>query len=162
MPPENTRLEEAGEWLPVAADDLRLADAALGLEPPITGLALYHAQQAAEKALKAYLIFRGHTFPFTHNLTELARPLVDLDTLLLAVAQPGLDLSDFATLYRYPGEPELPTVEQARPWVGAARAIRAAVEDRVRAQPSESALGAQQDFKADLSPEIEEGDRNQS
>jgi len=59
MNPENARREEAGEWLRVAGDDLRLAETALTLVPPITGLALYHAQQVAEKALKAYLVFRG-------------------------------------------------------------------------------------------------------
>jgi HEPN domain-containing protein len=143
MHPENTQLEEALEWLRVASDDLRLADAALALEPPITGLALYHAQQAAEKALKAYLVFRGHTFPFTHNLTELARPLAALDEKLLAIVRQGLDLSDFATLYRYPGEPEPPTVGQARPWIVTARAIHAAVEDRVRTRSEPSRGGAE-------------------
>ncbi|MFN0165112.1 MAG: HEPN domain-containing protein [Bryobacteraceae bacterium] len=105
MQPENKRLEEAAEWLRVAADDLRLADVALGLEPPITGLALYHAQQAAEKALKAYLVFRGHAYPFMHNLTELARPLAALDTTLLTVVEPGLDLSDFAPFADTRGNP---------------------------------------------------------
>src|ERR1700736_1026933 len=103
MPPDNARLDEATEWLRIASDDLRLADLALETVPPITGLALYHAQQAAEKALKVYLVFRGRAFPLTHNLAELARPLEELDTTLLSVVQPNLDLSNFATLYRYPG-----------------------------------------------------------
>jgi hypothetical protein len=77
------------------------------------------------------LVYCGRPFPFTHNLGELARPLEDLDAELLAVVRSGLDLSDFATLYRYPGEPELPTVEQARPWIDAAGAIRAAVAARI-------------------------------
>ena len=143
MQSDNTRREEASEWLRVASDDLRLADAALGLEPPITGLALYHAQQAAEKALKEHLVFRGHTFPFTHNLTQLARPLADLDADLLVVVQPGLDLSDFATLYRYPGEPQSPTVDQARPWIETARTVYAAVESRVKARPLDSTPDAE-------------------
>jgi HEPN domain-containing protein len=32
---------------------------------------LFHAQQAAEKALKAILILEGVDFPFTHNLQRL-------------------------------------------------------------------------------------------
>jgi hypothetical protein len=44
MNPERTRLEEATEWLRVAADDLRVAEAAVLLEPPVAGL----AQQAAK------------------------------------------------------------------------------------------------------------------
>jgi len=34
----------------------------------------------------------------THNLAELAQPLAELDTTLLSVIRPNLDLSDFATL----------------------------------------------------------------
>ena len=33
--------------------------------------ACFHAQQAAEKLLKAYLIWREVDFPFTHNLSTL-------------------------------------------------------------------------------------------
>ena len=50
----NARRNEAAEWLRVAGDDLRLADVALTLDPPIIGLAVYHAQQTVEKALKAH------------------------------------------------------------------------------------------------------------
>src|SRR5947209_16571636 len=107
MQPDNRRREEATEWLRLVNDDLRLADLALDVVPPITGLALYYAQQAAEKALKAYLLYRGRAFPLTHSLSELSRPLTDLDPALLAIVLPNLDLSEFATLYRYPGEPVL-------------------------------------------------------
>ncbi len=116
----------------IASDDLRIADAALGLDPPVTGLALSHAQQAAEKALKAYLVYHDRTFPLTHNLKDLARPFEDLDSSLLEVVRPGLDLTDFATLYRYPGEAESPDVGQARPWIESARAVVTAIEQRVK------------------------------
>ena len=62
MKPDNRRLEEAAEWLRHVTDDLRLADLALDAVPPITGLALYHAQQAAEKALKHICCFAAGPF----------------------------------------------------------------------------------------------------
>ena len=57
-------------WLRKAASDLRTIEAAIGVGAFDT--ACFHAQQAAEKALKAYLIHCEVEFPFTHNLTKLA------------------------------------------------------------------------------------------
>ena len=57
-------------WLRKAESDLAAVELALN-----AGLALdtacFHAQQGAEKLLKAYLLARGVEFPFTHNLTRL-------------------------------------------------------------------------------------------
>jgi hypothetical protein len=77
--------------------------------------------------------------PDNRRLEEAAEWLrfVTEDLRLADIVLPHLDLSAFATLYRYPGEPVLPTVAQARPWVEAARGIYAAVEERVKAPTSE-------------------------
>ena len=64
----------------------------------------FHAQQCAEKLVKALLIHKGTTPPKTHALTELSR--------LLAQTCPGWDwpaeelrfLSHSAVAFRYPGE----------------------------------------------------------
>lgn len=78
-----------------------------------------------------------------------------LDPKLLAVVQPGLKLTDFATLYRYPGEPEIPSVDEARPWVEVARSIFAAVEQRVAIPAPESEPVAASDSTEEGSPEGE-------
>ena len=80
------------------------------LEPPITGLALYHAQQAAEKALKAVLVSLDIEFPRTHNIRTL------LDLLPGEIPTPSkileaASLTDYAVLSRYPGYQE--PIEQA-------------------------------------------------
>lgn len=51
------------EWLRRAADDLRAA-------PPLLADALFHCQQAVEKAFKAFLTFHNQPFRRTHNLEE--------------------------------------------------------------------------------------------
>ena len=94
----------ACRWLRKALDDLRLAEAAMdiGVDP---GLAAFHAQQAAEKALKALLVAYGVPAPRTHDLWE----LIDLlgkktDTSYLR----GIDaeeLTYYAVEPRYPGPP---------------------------------------------------------
>src|SRR5204862_953151 len=64
-------INEARDWLARADLDLRLAERALGIPPELAAGAAYHAQQAAEKALKAFLAAHNQPFPLTHNLTVL-------------------------------------------------------------------------------------------
>ena len=59
MPPEAA---EVRQWLRKAVNDQRAARAALDQDPPITDVAAFHCQQAAEKLLKAYLVWRGQAF----------------------------------------------------------------------------------------------------
>ncbi|NUM45036.1 MAG: HEPN domain-containing protein [Anaerolineales bacterium] len=73
MPLEQEFPGSAKDWLRYARGDLQLA------RTRKTSLILYaalcfHAQQAAEKSLKAVLIGHGIPFPRTHNL----RTLLDL------------------------------------------------------------------------------------
>jgi HEPN domain-containing protein len=64
--------EEAKRWLDAAAEDLRLVDAALGLEPSSYAGATFHCQQAAEKIVKGLLVARARRPTKTHDLQRLA------------------------------------------------------------------------------------------
>ena len=61
---------EAERWLVKASEDL--ADARVLLEHGSPGAASFHAQQAAEKALKAVLLEQQGAFPRIHDLAVLA------------------------------------------------------------------------------------------
>ncbi|MGB9610524.1 MAG: HEPN domain-containing protein [Bryobacteraceae bacterium] len=61
------------QWLESAASDLRLARLASQHRGVRREQICFHAQQAAEKALKAVLLFQEMEFPFTHDLEELLR-----------------------------------------------------------------------------------------
>ncbi len=63
----------AAEWRSAAAEDLRVAHL-LSTESPSTGA--FHAQQAAEKGLKAAAIAVGDDLPRTHILNDLADELI--------------------------------------------------------------------------------------
>lgn len=55
------------EWLRHADDDLRMARVAFKLKSAVPyTLIAYHAQQCAEKSLKAYLVFKKIDFPYSH------------------------------------------------------------------------------------------------
>ena len=64
--PPDEIVAKVREWAAHADDDLRVAEHTLTLpdECPYR-LVAYHAQQCAEKYLKAFLVLRGIDFPFT-------------------------------------------------------------------------------------------------
>jgi hypothetical protein len=66
---EKERLRKVKEWARSADEDLRLARHGLALKSACPyRLIAYHAQQCAEKYLKAFLVFEGVDFPYTHNI----------------------------------------------------------------------------------------------
>lgn len=129
MPPRSS--EEAQEWLRVAVSDLRMAALALEATPPLIGGALYHCQQAAEKSLKAFLVWREVRYPLTHNLGELLSLCAPLDGSLEADVLPAVKLTEFATLFRYPADVEEPTLDEAREWLALARCVNESVSRRL-------------------------------
>jgi len=108
-----------------------MAELGLNDDPPVVGGALYHCQQAAEKALKGFLVFRGIQYPLTHNLGELLRLCATIEQSLEAEVLPALKLTEFATLFRYPGELEQPTLEEAQGWLALARGVYEDVRRRL-------------------------------
>ncbi len=104
---------EAREWLERAELDLRLSERALHIPPALAGGAAYHAQQAAEKALKAFLAAHDQPFPFTHNLNTLLPRCAALDAGFGQFAGAASSLTPYATQFRYPGGPIEPAVMDA-------------------------------------------------
>ncbi len=113
MTPPSLRAEEAREWLAMAARDLRMADLALADRVPLTGEALYHAQQVAEKSLKAFLVWHNVAYPLTHDIRRLLELCAQFDPTLDAALTKAVDLTQFAVRFRYPGEDQ-PSVEEGR------------------------------------------------
>lgn len=64
-------VDDFREWARFAEEDWRLAVSLLRRKrPPVTAIG-FHAQQSAEKYLKALLVFAGVAFPKTHDLPTL-------------------------------------------------------------------------------------------
>jgi len=132
-------LEETSQWLRLARADLLSAE--LLLTPQTAGNSLFHSQQAVEKALKAVLVWRQQPFPKTHNLATLREVCSRVDPGLAAKLGPAVSLTRHAVVFRYPGEPDLPTLEEART---ALEVARAAVEAASEHLPAEVRPGADQ------------------
>ena len=65
----NLRLDEVSEWLQKAERDLLSAQILLEHDPPVLETTCFHCQQAVEKTLKAYLVWREVSFERVHSLT---------------------------------------------------------------------------------------------
>jgi HEPN domain-containing protein len=109
-------------WVDRAEEDYVVAMNMLRRKKPLTVTACFHAQQCAEKYLKAVLIRQGQPFPKTHDLLTLDTLCVQAGILLgFTPAQLGT-LSSFAVQVRYPGDN--PTLEEAREAVKVAKTVR--------------------------------------
>ncbi|CAO3443561.1 HEPN domain-containing protein [Azospirillum largimobile] len=114
-------------WLATASLDLRAGRACLSVPAPIVTAAAYHCQQAAEKLVKAVLVWLGQDVPRSHDIDSLVmrvpRDLPVRDCLL-----PLGRFTAYATLYRYPGEAgdvtDEPTVEEVCGWLDEIEAVR--------------------------------------
>ena len=63
----------------------------------------FHAQQAAEKAIKAVLLSRGIDFPLTHDIEELLEIAESSGMELTEDIQEASILTPYAVETRYPG-----------------------------------------------------------
>jgi len=105
MPPPDAPRGSPADWLRHARSDLVLARSSPTDEEVLLETLCFHAQQAAEKAIKAVLVFCGLGFPRTHSIGALLHLLPDAvprDTVLEEAAS----LTDYAVTSRYPGEAE--------------------------------------------------------
>ena len=106
MPSSRPEVGSPDEWLRHAQSDLHLAQLARHQPSVLPEQVCFHAQQAAEKALKAVLLKWKIDFPFTHDIEELLQ-LAERGGVSLPseVANSGA-LTPYAVETRYPGSLE--------------------------------------------------------
>jgi HEPN domain-containing protein len=96
-------LELVKDWLTRAHQDLRAARILAVAEDAPLDVAIYHCQQAGEKAVKAYLQWRDEPFAKTHNLRALVIQAATLDKGFDALEKPAGILTPYVSAFRYPG-----------------------------------------------------------
>jgi HEPN domain-containing protein len=123
MPPD---AGSPAAWLRFARSDLALASQPSGPEVLLEALC-FHAQQAAEKAIKSVLLHYGIPAPKLHSIERL------LDLLPPSVQRPGMltqaaSLTDYAVISRSPVDDDPVTQNEYREAVDAAAAVVAWAE----------------------------------
>jgi len=109
-------------WVQHAEEDYALARSALRRKQPLVYGACFHAQQCAEKYLKAMLVARGREFSKIHDLLVLNGECAQAGILLPMPEDQLSILSSYAVRVRYPGD--TPTPDEAREALATARAVR--------------------------------------
>lgn len=123
--------EILAEWISKAEGDYHTAQRELAVRRrPNYDAVCFHAQQCAEKYLKAFLVLCEIEPPRTHNLSALLKLCSDQDGSFEFI-RPLLDsLATYAADIRYPGE--FSTKAEARQAVQAMKQVREFVRGRLR------------------------------
>jgi HEPN domain-containing protein len=135
MSPRLFRLDETKQWLQIATEDLKSAEVLSQASPPLLKQALFSCQQTVEKALKAFLVFNERPFGKIHDLDALGKLCTAIDPSLSDFVLPVRRLTRYAVEFRYPGELEQPTIEEAVKWLAVARTILAEITQRLPQEP---------------------------
>ena len=93
---------EAKAWMVKAWRDLETARRAATGQPPFYDVAVYHCQQAAEKAVKAFLVHHGKPYEKTHDIEVLVDLAGEVDSNFSKFADAADVLTPYATRFRYP------------------------------------------------------------
>jgi len=92
--------ETTNRWLLNAEDDIRWCEASL--TGGVWHGACFSAQQAAEKALKAFLLSKGKTIHKIHDLGALLELCREIDPSFESIREAVLPLVDYYLQTRYP------------------------------------------------------------
>ncbi len=121
MPHDPMLLAETRAWIGKAKQDLGTAELLLRATPSFESQAAFHAQQAAEKSLKAFLVLNQRRFRKTHDLGELGQHCVDIDPTLESISSRVAPVTGYSEQSRYPGDWEEPSLDEAREALNLAR-----------------------------------------
>lgn len=113
MQPDPERINEVSEWLRKAAGDVGACSRLPEGDEPMCDAAVFHAQQAAEKAIKGFLAWHDRPFGKTHNIVEIGRLATSIDNSLEELLRRASPLSQYAWRFRYPGEPDAATRDES-------------------------------------------------
>jgi len=111
---DDAHYHEIQQWLLKSQRDLEAAKVLF--EHGLFDVVVYHCQQSAEKALKAYLVHQEVILQKTHNLVVLLESCLAFDINFEILRDSAEILTPYATEFRYPGdtiEPEKYEAEEA-------------------------------------------------
>ncbi len=123
-PPEGVKREFVVQWIQSADGDMAAAEHLLGGGAELTRGATFHTQQAAEKFLKAALVWHQVEFPKSHDIGRLTDLLETVDTHLADRVREASVLTPYAVEARYPSDLPRPTLAQGREALAIAKRVR--------------------------------------
>ncbi|MBI5701422.1 HEPN domain-containing protein [Candidatus Saganbacteria bacterium] len=122
MAPDSLNFED---WFLKAGNEIKAADGIFFYyEDPPTDMICYHAQQAAEKTLKAFLIYKSELAPKTHDLVELVNLCIKQDKDFLSLKELIEVLNKYYIESKYPPDnPIIYSKDEAKSAIALAKNI---------------------------------------
>lgn len=111
MPLNQPEMGTPADWLRHARSDLALARVEQEADVLLETLC-FHAQQTAEKSLKAVLLREGVHFPYTHDIARLITLIRETDFPWADELDQAAELTGYAVETRYPGSAEIVSEEE--------------------------------------------------
>ena len=108
--PEQVKWDFVQQWLDKAQKDLAAAEVLLKEEFEDYESVGFHAQQAAEKFIKAFLVRHQIEFPKSHDVALLRQLVARVDSRLSEKLAAADALTPYGVEFRYPGD--LPSVSR--------------------------------------------------
>ena len=102
------------KWFQKAENDLLTIKNNLAAEITPVDTCCFHAQQAAEKYLKAFLVSRNVGFPKTHDLEVLLNLLIEKNKIFSELFSNINPLQDYSIASLYPDEIDELTIDDAK------------------------------------------------
>ena len=128
-------MREHEQWLSIAKEDL--AAAKFLLKGKFFASVAYHTQQAAEKSLKAFLVFKNRPIIKTHNLLKLLELCIAIDSDFQRQFDAAVYINPFSTKFRYPDEFSILDLPEAKLAIKHAQSIMTFVVKKISAHGTE-------------------------
>ena len=122
-------------WMDRASRDILAADRSLHGVPRLSEMTAYHAQQAVEKALKAFITRHQQDFPRSHDLLTLVNRCVAIQPAFEKFRGMARDLNPYVSEFRYPDGPIAPPDADAELALELARELVKFVYDELGLEP---------------------------
>ena len=118
-------------WLFRANEDIAVIEKLFESEPELYASTIcFHAQQAVEKFLKAFLVFHNIDFPKTHDLDFLLLECKKIDAKNFDIDLGSL--TDFGVSIRYPDDFYLPDKDETAQYRGIALKVKLVIENIIK------------------------------
>ena len=127
----NAKEKLTADWLKRASGDLRVAKQVVAMGPQFFVFVLFHAQQTAEKSLKAFLVWNEIPFKYVHDIATLADLCLGKDPSLAEIAKEADSLTKYAVNSRYPGEDHDPDAQETKHGLKVAEKVFTEVLERI-------------------------------
>jgi HEPN domain-containing protein len=125
-------IEIAIQWIVKGDHDLGTAKVTYLHIPDYLDTVTFHCQQAVEKYLKSYLIFKSISFRFSHDLIYLLELIVPIDPDFETYFEIVSELQSYAVEVRYPNETIFLSNDKVENSMKIAKEIRTMITEKMR------------------------------